>query len=143
MNDFFLHFIISEKEEDLQKWLYGNQYELFIKKPFKNDDIRLAVHNIFLVDEKHIGLTDLADTISESVLEGFGQYMFAAVSDDPIGNDCLYGDISTSIDLIDPKEKIKVSLILFFPEIVACYIYENIFGERNEDEAGEIVYRTG
>jgi CheY-specific phosphatase CheX len=85
----------------------------------------------------------LSGPISESVVEGFGQYMVSAVADDPIENDCLYGDMNASIDLIDHDKKIKISLILFFPESVACDIYETIFGERNENDAGEVVLELG
>ncbi len=136
-------YISSEDEDDVKKWVDGFEYDLFVKKPFKNDDIRQSVQNILSSDRGSTGLSGLSESISESVIEGFGQYMVSAVADDPIENDCLYGDINASIDLIDNNEKIKVSLILFFPEIVACDIYENIFGERNENDAGEVVLELG
>jgi CheY-like chemotaxis protein/CheY-specific phosphatase CheX len=132
-------FISSEDENDVKKWIDESQYNLFVKKPFKNDDIRQAVQGSFPTEDGVSDLSGLSGPISESVVEGFGQYMVSAVADDPIENDCLYGDMNASIDLIDHDEKIKVSLILFFPEVVACDIYETIFGERNEDDSGEVV----
>jgi len=132
-------FISSEDENDVKKWVDEFQYNLFVKKPFKNDDIRQAVQSVLTAEDEVSDLSGLSGPISESVVEGFGQYMVSAVADDPIENDCLYGDMNASIDLIDHDEKIKISLVLFFPEIVACDIYETIFGERNEDDSGEVV----
>ncbi len=136
-------YISAEDEDDVKKWLDGTPYDLYVKKPFKNDDIRQAIQGFFPSNGEVKDLLGLSGPISESVVEGFGQYMVSAVADDPIENDCLYGDMNASIDLIDHNEKIKVSLILFFPEIVACDIYETIFGERNEDDAGEVVLELG
>lgn len=65
----------------------------------------------------------------------------SAVADDPIENYCLYGEMKATRDLIYYDEKIKLLLVLFFPKIVACDIYETIFGERNEDDAGEVVLK--
>ncbi len=136
-------FISSEDENDVKKWAGEFQYDLFIKKPFKNDDIRQGVQSSFSTEGEVSDLSGLSGPISESVVEGFSQYMVSAVADDPIENDCLYGDMNASIDLTDHDEKIKISLILFFPEIVACDIYETIFGERNEDDSGEVVLELG
>jgi len=83
-------------------------------------------------------MSKLASLFTEHTNTSLAQYMVSATAEDPIANNCLFGDIIASIDLTDSQNNIIVSISLLFTNDLASRIYEAIFGEVSLDELGEV-----
>ncbi len=80
----------------------------------------------------------LASLFVKHTHTALAQYMVTATAEDPIQNNCLFGDVSASIDLVDSTNNITLYIHLLFPYQLVAEIYENIFGEVAPDELGEV-----
>ncbi len=75
----------------------------------------------------------------DSVVEAFGQYLVTAVPGKPQPGNGADGDFVVSIDFVDDEHEVKVVLLIYFPQGIACSIYETIFGELDMDQVSGVV----
>jgi hypothetical protein len=80
----------------------------------------------------------LASLLIKHTQSALAQYMVTATAEEPIENNCLFSDVSASIDLVDSANNIMILVYLLFPYDLAANIYESIFGEVAPEELGEV-----
>ncbi len=144
--------ISSEKPEINQELLDKYKVSGYIRKPFKQNQLKKVICSIFDQPEsienktlKSSALTStsssqleespveipssIVEAFSESTVEAMEQYMVEAIPDNSKKSVELNGYFSALIDMLDSKNRIQVTLIVNFPKKTACDIYEGIFGE--------------
>ncbi len=128
----------------------------FIKKPFKTEDIKKSLRQIFGEpsdtiqpggssnngDESAIS-PDFIKAFTDSALEALGQYMVVADIVDPLEEENWKSYFSSYITLINKDYDIRISISLYFPKKVACDIYAGIFGEVDLDQVNGVVQELG
>lgn len=133
----------------------------YLTKPFLNEELAQMVdiisHNetreFVRIDQKYkpqdilydpsmddIGIPPkVISGFIDSTIEAFGQYLVTAVPGKPQPGNGADGDFVVSIDFVDDEHKVRVVLMIYFPKVIACNIYETIFGELDMDQVGGVV----
>lgn len=133
----------------------------YLTKPFMNEELTKMLdiidHNkprdFVRIDQKYkpkailydpsmddIGISPkVISGFVDSMVEAFGQYLVTVVPGKPQPGNGADGDFVVSIDFVDDEHEVKVVLLIYFPQSIACNIYETIFGELDMNQVNGVV----
>ena len=153
--------ISAERTSDFIDELAESGANGYLSKPFLNEELAEiidAIHdsegNEFIrINQKYkpksvfydpsmddIGIhPKVISGFVDSTVEAFGQYLVTAVPGQPVSDNGAQGDFVVSIDFTDEKNGVRVLLLVYFPKIIACNIYETIFGEVDMEQVPGVV----
>ena len=137
----------------------------YLTKPFLNDELSQMVDiicnhptgNCVRIEQKYkprpilydpsmddIGIhPSIISGFIESTVEAFSQYLVTAIPGQPKSGNGAEGDFVVSVELVDGVHEVKVMLMIYFPQKIACNIYETIFGKLDMDQVGGVVQELG
>ncbi|KMP11269.1 hypothetical protein UR09_03735 [Candidatus Nitromaritima sp. SCGC AAA799-A02] len=128
----------------LSKPFTASQLGDTISKIFKNEETLTSIEMISTsasdVPESKLDIDfGIIQAFVDSTVDSMGQYMVSAVPGEPVAYDEFDGYFSSSLDLTNADQNIRMLLALNFPKDVACKIYEGIFGEVDMDQVCGVV----
>ena len=78
-----------------------------------------------------------------SAVKALSQYRIDATVGEMIDDEDFTGAFSSRIALTDEKSGIQIVIVLFFPKLAACHIYESLFGEVEMQKVPGVVHELG
>ncbi len=157
--------VSAERTEDHIDELAQAGASGYLTKPFLNDELSQMVDiicnhptgNCVRIEQKYkprpilydpsmddIGIhPSIISGFIESTVEAFSQYLVTAIPGQPKSGNGAEGDFVVSVELVDGVHEVKVMLMIYFPQKIACNIYETIFGKLDMDQVGGVVQELG